>query len=98
MSTRLLTFCLSPIAQIKQLQGHEIDPTAPRELSREHLTLLDELGKGHFGIVSKGLLKEEKRTPGYLVAVKSLQPRAGSAAGELLEEAAVMAQVCCWRC
>lgn len=82
-------FFLSP-PQLKQLQDAEIDPTIPRELRRSHLTLLDELGKGNFGVVYKGLLKEEPRRPGYLVAVKTSND---SGKDDLLEEAAIMAQV-----
>lgn len=82
----------APTPQIKQLKDAGIDPTVPRELSRAHLTLLNELGKGAFGVVSKGLLKET-RNPGYLVAVKTLQSTAASDKEELLEEAAIMAQV-----
>jgi len=55
--------------------------------------LLDELGKGAFGLVSKGILKESAAVPGYLVAVKSLLPTSASSdRKELLEESAVMAQ------
>ena len=68
-------------------------PRIPREINRSALKLLGELGKGAFGIVYKGMLKEHANIPGYLVAVKSLHEK-GTLADkqELLEEAAVMAQ------
>ena len=47
----------------------------PRELKRSGLKILEELGKGFFGIVFKGMLKEHANVPGYLVAVKSLNDR-----------------------
>jgi hypothetical protein len=47
-------------------------PNIPREIVRGTMTLLEELGKGAFGVVWKGLLKEEPKRPGYLVAAKSL--------------------------
>ncbi|EDQ86539.1 uncharacterized protein MONBRDRAFT_28240 [Monosiga brevicollis MX1] len=56
------------------------------------IRLLDELGRGAFGIVYKALL-EEPGMPGYLVACKSLhESNGGGAMRELLEEAAVTAQ------
>lgn len=36
----------------------------PREINREAVRLLDELGKGAFGLVSKGILQESARVPG----------------------------------
>jgi serine/threonine protein kinase len=56
------------------------------------LTLLDELGKGHYGVVSKGLLREVMGQPGYLVAVKVLHTSTDDSRTGLLQEAAVMAQ------
>ena len=47
-------------------------PNIPREIARGHITLLEELGKGAFGVVWKGLLKEGRKRPGYLVVTKSL--------------------------
>ncbi|EGD73799.1 TK/RTKC protein kinase [Salpingoeca rosetta] len=76
-----------------QFKDCEEGPRYPRELDRAALKLLEELGKGAFGVVYKGLLKEHAHIPGYLVAVKSLHEK-GTLADrqELLEEAAVMAQ------
>lgn len=70
------------------------DVCAPRELPRSNLTILEELGKGAFGAVYKGLL-EIRPHPAYLVAVKSLHESLsdGGSRRELLEEAAVMAQL-----
>ncbi|EGD79629.1 TK/RTKC protein kinase [Salpingoeca rosetta] len=68
-------------------------PVRPREIRRAQLKLNLELGKGAFGIVYKGLLKDIPGVPAYLVAVKSLHDNAtGADKQELLEEAAVMAQ------
>ncbi|EDQ90821.1 uncharacterized protein MONBRDRAFT_15557, partial [Monosiga brevicollis MX1] len=70
----------------------EDGPRVPRELGRSHVKLLDELGRGAFGIVYKALL-EEPGMPGYIVACKSLhEANQGGAMRELLEEAAVTAQ------
>ena len=56
----------------------------PRELKRSGLKILEELGKGFFGIVFKGMLKEHANVPGYLVAVKSLNDRVwGKREGEV---------------
>ncbi|EDQ90683.1 uncharacterized protein MONBRDRAFT_15893 [Monosiga brevicollis MX1] len=77
---------------IDQLKNSDGDVKVPRELRRQCLTLLEELGRGAFGLVYKGLL-EEPPNPGFLVAVKSLHDAADEKARqELLEEAAVMAQ------
>ena len=43
--------------------GSEGGPCVPRELARGALTLLEELGKGAFGVVWKALLKEEPKKP-----------------------------------
>ncbi|EGD73426.1 TK/RTKC protein kinase [Salpingoeca rosetta] len=75
------------------LQASEDGFRYPRELSRPALKLLGDLGKGAFGVVHKGMLKEHANIPGYLVAVKSLHEDASLAdRQELLEEAAVTAQ------
>eukprot|EP00043_Microstomoeca_roanoka_P011984 m.113312 g.113312 ORF g.113312 m.113312 type:complete len:2350 (-) comp15356_c3_seq1:622-7671(-) len=76
-----------------QFKDSEDGPRYPREVNRAALKLLGELGKGAFGIVYKGMLKEHASIPGYLVAVKSLHNNDSLAdRQELLEEAAVMAQ------
>eukprot|EP00055_Hartaetosiga_balthica_P017917 m.125036 g.125036 ORF g.125036 m.125036 type:complete len:2563 (+) comp9427_c1_seq8:916-8604(+) len=68
-------------------------PRVPRELSRSAVRLIEELGRGAFGIVSKGILQENPVVPGYLTAVKSTLEKATLAdRQELMEEAAVMAQ------
>lgn len=77
--------------QFKNAQGSN-GPVVPREILRGSITMLEEIGKGAFGIVYKALLKEDKRA-GYLVAAKSLHDHAtATEKQELLEEAAVMAQ------
>jgi serine/threonine protein kinase len=73
--------------------GGEGGPVVPREIARHAVQLLEELGKGAFGVVWKALLKEEAKRPGYLVAVKSLHETCSATdKQELLEEAAIMAQ------
>lgn len=69
-------------------------PRIPRELLRSRLTLLDKLGSGAFGEVRKATLQPARSAP-YLVAVKQSTTDQGvleAAAGELVCEAAVMAQ------
>jgi hypothetical protein len=70
----------------------EDGPRKPREVKRSAVKLLDELGKGNFGVVSKGLLTEIVGTPGYLVAIKILHESFDADRTGLLQEAAVMAQ------
>ena len=80
---------------IDQLNGRSEEDgiVVPREISRSSVELLDELGRGAFGLVYKGIMREVASMPGYLVAVKSLHSSAGgSDRQELLEEAAIMAQ------
>ena len=62
----------SAMEQFRDAKDGNGGPAIPREIARGHLTLLGELGKGAFGVVWKGLLKEEPKRPGYLVAAKSL--------------------------
>eukprot|EP00055_Hartaetosiga_balthica_P018076 m.128166 g.128166 ORF g.128166 m.128166 type:complete len:1835 (+) comp9449_c2_seq8:177-5681(+) len=65
----------------------------PREIKREHLKVVSNLGQGAFGVVYKAQLKESSSIPAYLVAVKSLHEHASASdRQELLEEAVVMAQ------
>ncbi|EDQ90094.1 uncharacterized protein MONBRDRAFT_16259, partial [Monosiga brevicollis MX1] len=79
------------IDQLRNLSEDEV--VVPRELARPAVTLLDELGKGAFGVVYKGLMREGGGIPDYLVAVKSLHATSSASdRSELLEEAAVMAQ------
>ncbi|EGD79003.1 TK/RTKC protein kinase [Salpingoeca rosetta] len=80
------------IEQFKGRKDGSDGPVVPRELNRANIKLLEELGKGAFGIVYKGLLTEAP-IPGYLVACKSLHAKAtASERIELMEEAAVVAQ------
>eukprot|EP00042_Codosiga_hollandica_P058000 m.869193 g.869193 ORF g.869193 m.869193 type:complete len:2559 (-) comp59742_c0_seq1:183-7859(-) len=77
------------MADLREFQTNQA-LKVPRELSREHVKILNELGTGNFGKVSKGILTESSNAPGYLVAIKVLHPHADRM--ELLKEAAVMAQ------
>ncbi|EDQ85118.1 uncharacterized protein MONBRDRAFT_29610 [Monosiga brevicollis MX1] len=76
-----------------QLEG-EGDLVVPREVERRHLKVLETLGSGHWGIVSKALLEENimSGVPGFLVAVKILKTQSDEALIELTREAAFMAQ------
>jgi serine/threonine protein kinase len=69
-----------------------IGPRQPRELKRSRITIVSELGSGHFGVVAKGTLTEAAGYPGYLVAVKSLRENSEEGRQRLLKEAAVMSQ------
>lgn len=83
----------SHMEQFRQQQAKGLAPVAPRELQRGHIQLLEELGKGAFGAVHKGILKESGTNVEYLVAVKVLhQDSTAVARSELLEEAAILAQ------
>ncbi len=69
-------------------------PVKPREIRREHVKIVGNLGKGNFGTVDKGLLDEQRalNIPPYLVAIKQLLAKQQEARILLLEEAAIMAQ------
>jgi hypothetical protein len=74
-------------------------PVKPRELSRSCLTIVENIGEGNFGVVSKALFEDRGnliRGPGYLVAAKVLRSTESSARKELLEEALTM--VCVSMC
>ena len=66
----------------------------PREIRREHVTIVGNLGKGNFGSVDKAMLDEQRAMgiPAYLVAVKQLLSKRTEDRTSLLEEAAIMAQ------
>jgi hypothetical protein len=67
----------------------------PREIKRDNVKIVNNLGKGNFGTVDKALLDEQRVAgiPAYLVAVKQLLSKQNEDRVTLLEEAAVMAQV-----
>ena len=66
---------------------------APREIKRDYIKIVGNLGKGNFGTVDKGLLHEvQLGIPEYLVAVKQLLSKRNEERLTLLEEAATMAQ------
>ena len=69
-------------------------PVAPREIRREHVKIISNLGKGNFGSVDKATLQEQSAAglPAYLVAVKQLLSKRNEDKVSLLEEAAIMAQ------
>jgi ephrin-B len=76
-----------------------IDRKVPREISRNSVDLVTQIGSGQFGAVWKGLLDESSwtGTPAYSVAVKTVKEVKGSAGAasaldELVQEATVMAQ------
>jgi serine/threonine protein kinase len=67
----------------------------PREMKRIAIKLLNNIGEGAFGTVSKGLVDERGTTgvPEYTVAVKVLKNEpTGSEIKEFMREAAIMAQ------
>ena len=65
----------------------------PREINRDFVKIISNLGKGNFGTVDKGLLHERNLgIPEYLVAIKQLQSKRNEDRVTLLEEAATMAQ------
>ena len=64
----------------------------PREIKREHIRMVDILGKGNFGAVHKAFLHETKEEPAYLVAVKQLHVTIDVDRTASLLEAALMAQ------
>ena len=67
----------------------------PREIKRSHIVMTDQIGRGAFGSVWKGLLDEGAvgGVPGYLVAVKTTNKNDFEGSAELLREAALMALV-----
>ncbi len=67
----------------------------PREIKRSCVTTTTCIGEGAFGEVYKAILDESSigGVPGYPVAVKTSKSASGEGATELIQEAAVMAQV-----
>jgi serine/threonine protein kinase len=70
----------------------------PREIKRHNVMLLEQVGQGAFGAVWKAKLDESKSTngvPEYMVAAKTVLDKEADAdaTNDLLNEAAVMAQV-----
>ena len=65
-----------------------------REINRGYVTIQSVLGKGNFGEVSKGVVNEGNGRGDMTVAIKVLHKSADAATarGQLLEEAALMAQ------
>eukprot|EP00042_Codosiga_hollandica_P057642 m.856867 g.856867 ORF g.856867 m.856867 type:complete len:1639 (-) comp59640_c0_seq8:47-4963(-) len=64
-----------------------------RELKRGQVSLVEVLGKGAFGEVSKGIFTPDSHgTAGYLVAVKVSHANSDEGREDILREAAMMAQ------
>jgi hypothetical protein len=74
---------------------HGTEKLKPREIKRDNIKIVSNLGKGNFGTVDKVLMEEQRAAgiPAYLVAVKQLLSKTGEDRVSLLEEAAVMVQV-----
>ena len=66
----------------------------PREVKRQSVSIVGNLGKGNFGTVDKAILYEHHAlgVPGYLVGCKQLLSKRSEDRTSLLEEAVVMAQ------
>ena len=67
----------------------------PREIRRKCVTVLEKIGEGAFGEVSKGFLDEEQSrgTPGFTVALKVMKDTSEGAIHEFTGEAALMADL-----
>lgn len=86
------TATLQRLADIMALQTAK--PTTPRELKREHIKIISNLGKGQFGTVDKAIIDEKVGSvPGYLCAVKQLLTSDAHGLASLMEESAIMAQL-----
>eukprot|EP00056_Hartaetosiga_gracilis_P013539 m.225186 g.225186 ORF g.225186 m.225186 type:complete len:1405 (-) comp13859_c2_seq8:3644-7858(-) len=87
--------------RLKELSAHFKDKDGlvhPREINRSNLDLLEIIGSGHWGDVTKAVLEEHKSSgvPGFLVAVKTLHSEDNvESQTELMREAAFMAQLQC---
>jgi serine/threonine protein kinase len=86
------TETLARLAEVMNMQTAK--PTTPRELSRQHIKIISNLGKGQFGTVDKGIIDERVGSvPGYLCAIKQLLTTDPSGITSLMEESAIMAQL-----
>eukprot|EP00049_Salpingoeca_infusionum_P016497 m.338422 g.338422 ORF g.338422 m.338422 type:complete len:1906 (-) comp16084_c0_seq12:3106-8823(-) len=86
----------SLLAELQELEAFakrgEDGIVRPRELNRRYISTLDRLGKGNFGEVMKGLVKEPGRVE-MIVAIKTLHRDTGVEGQiEMMQEAALMAQ------
>jgi serine/threonine protein kinase len=90
---------LDRMVESGELLEDQLNPTLrPREIKRQNVVLLEQVGKGAFGAVWKALLDESKSAngvPEYMVAAKTVLDKDANsdATDDLLNEAAVMAQV-----
>ena len=82
------------LSMMEGLPQNSDGPVLPREIKREHVKIVGNLGKGNFGSVDKGTLDEQRALgiPAYLVAIKQLLSKRNEDRLSLLEEAAIMAQ------
>ena len=82
------------LAMMENMPTSEDGLAVPREIKRDHVRIVSNLGKGNFGSVDKALLDEQRALgiPAYLVAVKQLLSKHNHDRLSLLEEAATMAQ------
>jgi serine/threonine protein kinase len=86
--------------RLRELAEHLKDKNGlvrPREIRRDAVKLLTQLGAGNWGEVHKGLLGEHRdaNIPAYLVAIKTLKSSAADAVDDLMREACFMAQLNC---
>jgi hypothetical protein len=77
----------------KAAEGGDTGPRRPREIKREHVKIIEQIGMGQFGTVDKALLSENRAIPAYLCAVKQLKSLEAHDISALMEESAVMAQI-----
>lgn len=89
------------LAHIKKLgllaggEGSHDDSAGPREIRRGNITVLEKIGEGAFGEVSKGFLDEEatRNVPGFTVALKVIKDSSEAAINEFVGESALMANL-----
>jgi serine/threonine protein kinase len=90
---------LDRMVETGEMSEDQLNPALrPREIKRQNVALLEQVGKGAFGAVWKALLDESKSAngvPEYMVAAKTVLDKDANsdATDDLLNEAAVMAQV-----
>ena len=79
---------------MENMPAHAGGLAVPREIRRDHVRIVGNLGRGNFGSVDKAMLDEQRAMgiPAYLVAVKQLLSKRNEDRVSLLEEAATMAQ------
>ncbi len=81
------------LEMLSSIQLDEDGPIKPREIKRACITIVENVGEGNFGVVSKALFEDKGallKSPAYLVAAKVLHSKDSTARTELLEEALTM--------